>query len=177
MTPFYRVAARIISYDPRWQVEDVETSQSEHSPGRELKLHGAVRRLDTDTQPAARLIRRMAVGGVVEIPILFWALLIAWPLASWKKRLILLALGVPASLVLESITTVCQLVGEMAAVSAMLGGDPNPVTLWDRWSDFIEAGGREALTLLFVLACVALVERVCAYGAHEPAPAESLATA
>jgi hypothetical protein len=37
----------------------------------------------------------------------------------------------------------------MAQASAILAGDNDPVTIWDRWSRFLEAGGQ------FVVVCSA----------------------
>ncbi len=81
----------------------------------------------------------------------FWTLLLIWPAPSIRKRATRLLVGVPVFLGVEAITTATQLILPMAQASAILAGDNDPVTVWDRWSQFLEAGGQ------FAVACGAAI--------------------
>jgi hypothetical protein len=105
------------------------------------------------------VIARLQVGAAVETPLVFWTALLLWPAESWEQRLRLLALGIPMFFALVSVTTVAQLVTELSATSAILAGDPDPLTLWERWSRFLEAGGRFVLELCTALVVVALASQ------------------
>jgi hypothetical protein len=59
-------------------------------------------------------------------------------------------------LALEAATTGCQLLHSMAEASAILAGE-DPVTFWERWSRFLEAGGRFVLEVATALVTVAAV--------------------
>ena len=85
---------------------------------------------------------RVQVGEAIETPVIFWCLLLAWPAQTVRQRLTRLAVGIPVFLALEGVTTACQLVYSLARASAILAGEESPLTLWDRWSRFLEAGGR-----------------------------------
>jgi hypothetical protein len=47
----------------------------------------------------------------------------------------------------------------MALASAMLAGDPNPVTRWDHWSRFLEAGGQIVLASGFAILVASTTRR------------------
>jgi hypothetical protein len=114
-----------------------------------------VRRSQDDLEPAARVIIHVQVGEVIETPVVFWAVVFVWPMATLRRRLVCVAVGIPMFLVLEAATTGCQLVHSMADASAMLAGEADPLTAWERWSRFLEAGGRCALELCAALLTVA----------------------
>jgi len=108
---------------------------------------GEVRRRPEDLRYAGRIISHVQVGEAVETPVVFWTLLLMWPATSMRQRLTRLAIGIPVFLGVEAITTGIQLMHSMAEVSAILAGETNPVTFWERWSRFLEGVGQ------FVLAC------------------------
>jgi hypothetical protein len=160
-TPYYMVAARWIALGHPWEVINIDVVQSNSGPGAILRLTGAiwvftVREGADDSQPAARLISKLQVAAVAESPLVFWTLLFLWPLQSYRQRLVLLALAIPVFLCLETATTVCQLLNPLAYGSAVLAGDPDPITGWERWSRFLEAGGRVVLALTAALLTIAL---------------------
>jgi hypothetical protein len=124
-------------------------------------MTAAVRRHREDAQPAAIVVSEVHVGAVVQLPMAFWALVLGWPIVSARQRCALLVAALPMSLLLESITTVYQLVSPFDYASRVLSGAEDPVTLWERWSRFLEAGGRLALALGGGLLLVAVV------GAHD----------
>jgi hypothetical protein len=55
----------------------------------------------------------------------------------------------------------------MAQASAMLAGDSDPVTPWDRWSRFLEAGGQFVLAFGSAILVAAMTRRT--RGAQESA--------
>lgn len=157
--PYYATVARIIARGHPWSISRVEVANDERSHGSVLRLMGEVRAANDDPGPAAMIRARLQVGAVIQIPILFWTLLLAWPTPTIARRVALLAVGLPVFLGLEAATTVCQLLNPLAYASAVLAGTPNPVTLWEGWSRFIESGGRFVLALCAALITIAAVSR------------------
>ncbi|HEY4445722.1 MAG TPA: hypothetical protein VGN30_15680 [Steroidobacteraceae bacterium] len=158
--PYYTVAARWIAEGRPWQVAGIDVAPNRSGPGSVLRLTGFVRQRADDAQPAANLISKLQVAAVVESPLIFWTVLFLWPVASCRRRVALLALGVPVFLGLEGATTVCQLINPLAYGSAVLAGGSDPVTPWEHWSRFLEAGGRVALAVGAALLVVAIVGSV-----------------
>jgi hypothetical protein len=153
---YYAAVDRLIALSHPWQVISVEVQQGKTNLAAELQLHADVFRHAGALKPAARVVGRVQVGEVIETPIVFWTLLLMWPAASIRQRVIRLVLGIPVFLGLEAITTATQLILPMAQASAMLAGDPDPVTPWDRWSRFLEGGGQFVLASGFAIPVVAM---------------------
>jgi hypothetical protein len=145
--PYYAAVARLISLGHPWTIVSVAVKPGTKSPSPELQLMGEVRRSPEDLRPAGRIISHVQVGEAVETPVVFWTLLLIWPANTMRQRLMRLAIGIPVFLGAEAHTTGVQLMHSMAEVSALLAGELNPLTLWERWSRFLEGGGQ------FVLAC------------------------
>lgn len=139
--PFYRVVANALTAGHPWKVETVRIRQSDAGPAMELQLVGEVRNRITDPEPAALILSRAQLGSITQNAVVFWLLLLLVPPVSIRQLLLYLAVGLPMFALLESITTVCQLVGPMAYATAVLAGEPDPLTLWERWSRFLQAGG------------------------------------
>jgi len=162
--PYYAAAARLLSLGHPWTIVSVAVKPGTKSPSPELQLVGEIRRRPEDLRPAGKIISHVQVGEAVETPVVFWTLLLIWPANSMRRRLLRLAVGIPPFLGVEAITTSVQLMHSMAEVSAMLAGEMNSVTLWERWSRFLEGGGQ------FVLACgfalLALVSTQRSFGHH-----------
>jgi hypothetical protein len=150
--PYYTLAARWIALGHPWEVSKIEVVKSTSGPGMMLRLTGIVR--DDFGRPAARLVSKLQVAAVVMSPIVYWTLLLAWPVRSLRERLAALAIGIPLFLCLEAATTVCQLLNSLAYASAVLSGDRTPVTWWEHWSRFLEAGGRIAMALIAAIFAV-----------------------
>jgi hypothetical protein len=144
--PYYAAIDRMISADHPWEIDRVGVEPGK-SNSAELQIHASVRRHADDPRPQARVVGRVQVGEVIETPVVFWTLLLLWPAASARQRLLRALIGVPAFLVLEAVTTATQLILPMAQASAILAGEDDAVTVWDHWSRFLEAGGQ------FVLVC------------------------
>jgi hypothetical protein len=158
--PYYATFAASIADRHAWRVLDVAVVHDDASHGRVLRLTSEVRRHREDSRPAALVDSSVQVGEVVETPLVFWTLLLLWPVGTLGQRGLRLVIGIPVFLGLEVVTTACQLLHPLAEASALLAGASNPVTLWERWSRFLEAGGRFALEVAAALIPVALVPRV-----------------
>ncbi len=143
--PYYERVAELWAAGRPWEIVNVAVTPGKSRLTAELQLEGYVRRSIDTPERAARVEGRVQVGEAVETPVVFWTLLLAWPAASWRLRAVRLALGIPVFLGLESVTTATQLMLPLAQASAMLAGDADPVTAWDRWSRFLEFGGQFVL--------------------------------
>jgi len=147
VAPYYAAVDRLMATSHPWQITSVDVRPGETKSSTELQLWAYVRRKRDDLSPAARVVGRVQVGEAVETPMVFWPLLLVWPAISIRQRVTRLMIGVPVFFGLEAITTATQLMLPMAQASAILAGDNDPVTGWDRWSRFLEAGGQ------FVVVC------------------------
>jgi hypothetical protein len=82
--------------------------------------------------PSTRDARRsICVPVLVETPVLFGTVVPVWPMATLRRRLVCVAVGIAVFLVLEAATTGCQLVHSMAEASAILAGEVHPLAAWD----------------------------------------------
>ncbi len=159
--PYYAAVARFIAAGHPWEVVSIEVKPSEIGPGSVLALNGNVRRQARDERPAARVVARVQVGEVIETPMVFWTLLLIWPAASARQRLARCAVGLPIFAGLEAVTTAVQLMHNLPEVSALLAGEKNPLTLWERWSRFLEGGGRYVVEMCAVVSVIS-IERLLA---------------
>lgn len=157
--PAYGAGARLLATGEPWQIGAVEVATVPGRPDRVLCLTARVQRSDDQPEPSAQVTGRVALGAVAEVPAVYWALLIAWPAQRRRVRVLRLLCGVPVYLALELATTVLGLVHALPEASAILAGNPDPLTGWERWTRFLEAGGRFALILAAALATLALAER------------------
>jgi hypothetical protein len=155
--PYVLLAARAMAASNPWTIADVTVGQSDSSPATELRLDGYVYRRQGDDAPAARVVTRLSVGEAVETPVVFWGMLCAWPARSIRQRLLMLTVGLPIFLVLAGILTGGQLIHSMSDASAILAGDNDPKTLWDRASEFLEAGGLFVVDLSAALLVIAAI--------------------
>jgi hypothetical protein len=152
-SPYYAAVARLAAAFHPWQISSVDVQPGSSGQGAELKLYGLVRRT-RESPPGAEVIGRVQVGAVVETPLVYWTLILAWPAASMRTRWLRAAAAVPGFLLLEALTTPAQLLLPMAQASAMLWGDQDPLTSWDLWSRFLEAGGQFVISAgVAVLLC------------------------
>lgn len=159
MAPFYAAADRRIALHRPWEVTGVDVRPGKSNLTAELQLQADVFRYQGAPNRAARVVGRVQVGEVIETPLVFWTLLLMWPAASIRQGVTRALVGIPVFLGLEAITTATQLILPMAQASAMLAGDPDPVTLWDRWSRFLEAGGQFVLASGFAILVATTIRR------------------
>jgi hypothetical protein len=158
--PYYAGCARLAALGRPWQIVSVGVEPSQVGPGAALKLIGDVRRHSSDLRPAARVVSRVQVGAVAETPAVFWTMLLLWPAASLRQRLARFALGMPMFLGLEATTTAVQLIHSLPEASALLADANGPVTWWERWSRFLEAGGRFVVEVGWVLLTIVLAQKI-----------------
>lgn len=154
--PYYAAVDRLMARGHPWNIVSVDVRPSDVSPGSVLMLVAEVRRHSSDAQPACRVISRVQVGEAVEAPMVFWVMLLCWPAASLRQRLGRCAVGLPIFLGLEAITTAVQLIHNLPEASALLAGAMDPVTPWERWSRFLEGGGRFVVEVCAVLFTVVI---------------------
>jgi hypothetical protein len=158
--PYYATVDRVIAMAHPWDITVVEVHPGKANLTAELQLQADVFRYPGAPRRAARVVGRVQVGEVIETPVVFWTLLLVWPAAYIRQRVIRLLVGVPVFLGLEAMTTATQLILPMAQASAMLAGDRNPVTPWDHWSRFLEAGGQFVLASGFAILIASLTRRI-----------------
>jgi hypothetical protein len=172
-TPLYRAAAGLIAAGHPWKVLEVGVSRSGPGGSAILRLTGEVRRHREDVLPAAVVVGKLQVGEVVETPIVFWTLLLAWPARTLRERLRRCALGLPVFIALELAIVPLQLTWGMAEASAELAGVSGPLTLWERWSNFLEAGGGFVLQSAAAVATVAAAQQRWHRSREAPQPGVS----
>jgi hypothetical protein len=143
--PYYAGVAHLMAANHPWDVEAVGVGPGKSNLSAELQLRGYVRRHREDPAPAARVVGRVQIGEAIETPLLFWSVLLLWPATSQGRRVARFVVGVPVWLGLEAITTASQLLLPMAQASAILAGGNDALTVWDRWSRFLEGGGQFAV--------------------------------
>lgn len=158
LVPWYTVASRAWSTGQAWRVESVGLRARGTGLGEEMQLHGQVARSRGDAEAAGLAVAHLQLGRVVVTPLIYWAIVACWPALSWGQRCWRMALGVPVYLALEGVTTAAQLVAPMAQASALLAGESDPMTLWLRWSNFLEAGGQFAVDITAGLATIVLAQ-------------------
>lgn len=156
--PCYAAVDRLVAKAHNWAIEQVAVAPDPSGRGSVVRLVGEVRRRRTDPQPAAVVETRVQIGEVIETPLVFWTLLLVWPAASGRQRALRLASGVGVFLCLEALTTAAQLLHPLAEASAILSGEVDPLTPWERWSRFLEAGGNLALAAAAALGALSLAD-------------------
>jgi hypothetical protein len=154
--PYYTAVARLLAVGHPWQIVFVGVRPGDVGPGSVLMLIGDVRRESSDARPSARVVARVQVGEAVETPAVFWTMLLLWPAVSVRQRLVRSAIGLPVFFGLEAITTAVQLVHNLPEASALLADETNPITVWEHWSRFLEAGGRFGVEVCGVLLTIVL---------------------
>lgn len=166
--PYYREIVRLIAISHPWEVLSVDVGPGKSNLRSELQVRAYVRRHREDLRPSAKVIGRVQVGEVIETPIVFWTLLLVWPARSIRQRLTRLAVGVPIFFGLEAMTTATQLILPMAQASAILAGDIDPLTGWDLWSRFLEAGGQFVLICGGAIVAVSIAQRMDSLSTDPP---------
>jgi hypothetical protein len=156
--PYYAAVDRLMASGHPWEIVSIDVRPGDVSPGSVLMLIGDVRRQSSDAHPAARVVARVQVGEAVETPAVFWTMLLLWPAASARQKLAGFAVGLPIFLGLEAITTAVQLIHSLPTASALLAGLKDPLTLWERWSRFLEAGGRFVIEVCAALLAVTIAQ-------------------
>jgi hypothetical protein len=147
MAPFDAVVARLLFLGEPWTVAGLEVVGGDTAGASVLQLRAEVRRSAADTDPAARVRTQLQVGAVAETPLLFFSLLLIWPSRSWQWRLMAMGLAAPVWLLLQALATTLPLADDVFTAAAILAGAHDPLTALERWSRFLESGGRIALAI------------------------------
>lgn len=171
--PFYQQVAQRLARGHHWKVEEVVVAQNPRLHGAELRLTGEVFR-DSEQSAAAVVVSRVQVGEVVETPIIFWTMLLLWPADSLRQRAVRVAVGLLCFPCIEALVGVCSLLSPLAQASAMIAGDANPVTAWERWARFLESGGHFAIEVSAVVLIVATAGRLLDRGVRSLGPRAAL---
>jgi hypothetical protein len=135
--PYYAAVDRLIAAMQPWTIEELVVTRDPKSPGMVLRLTGEIRRQREDSRPAAMVVSRVQVGEAIETPLVFLTLILVWPAATSRERLL-----------------------RLAEAAAILSGDDNPLTPWERWSRFLESGGRFVLAFVAALLALTLTQRL-----------------
>jgi hypothetical protein len=159
MTPFYAAVAEIVSRVHPWRVLDVRVESPPGTGRRVVELVGEVRQNRSDPLPAAAVEGHLQIDSILQTPVIFWTVILLWPSRSFRRKLVFAIAGIPIFLIAEAATTVAQLISPLAQASAMLAGDSDPLTLWERWNRLMEAGGRLVVAFFGALLAVVLTTR------------------
>lgn len=94
-------------------------------------------------------------------PVVLLAMVLAWPVAGWHRRLALFGAALPAAALAVALTTPFLLAGKVEILLQERAGTlgislPEPLTL--QWMLFAEGGGRWLLPLLLGLLCVVFID-------------------
>lgn len=160
MAPYYGLVASVVGDLCGWDIVGVVVADSDAGHGARLRLTGDIYARPTDRLPTARSVSDVAVGEVVETPLVYLGILCLWPLPRGVARWRLLALSLPGLLLLEALTTVAQLLHAMPALARMVAGLPDTVALVDRWTTFLSAGGGVVLDCLVAVLAGTLLARL-----------------
>jgi hypothetical protein len=76
--PYYKSVAAVFVQTRPWALTSIDVARDENRPGVFLRLHGEVREAASAVKPAAILTTRVQVGAVIEAPLIFWTILLAW---------------------------------------------------------------------------------------------------
>ncbi len=160
MCPYYAAVARFIAKPHPWAVREITVRKIGPGAPAEVRLVGIVWSAATHGPSGPiqglRVETELGVGGVIQVPVLFWGVVVAWRAGSRREWLVRWSLGAVIFFALEILTTVCQLVAALAQASAYLAAVHGPVTPWELWSRFLESGGRQALAVAAALITVAI---------------------
>jgi hypothetical protein len=97
--------------------------------------------------------------------VILWSLVIAWPTALLRERVILLLLSLPATIITVALTTPFLLAGRveiMFSEIAFQRGEQRPEPFVVTWLLFTEGGGRWLLPVVMAVGCIFATKRIFA---------------
>ncbi len=118
-----------------------------------LQLTAVVHAGAADSTPVAVVTNHVNVGGIAQVPIVLFALLLVWPARSMRERALRGLFALPALAMLELATTTLQLVAPLLALGTELQWQDERSWL-SGWSAFLESGGRIALAAVVALTII-----------------------
>ena len=155
VAPCYLSAARLIARGEPWQIVDVAVEPSTDKPGMIQQLSALVSGGDARHTRHAQLLGKVHAGAAIEPLLTFWLVLLAWPAVSAKQRWVRILMGAPVFILTDAATTIVSLMHALPWAQNTLAGLPDVPTGWDRWVDFLEAGGRFAISVSAALLTIA----------------------
>jgi hypothetical protein len=164
LAPAYEGALRLLAGQNAWDITRFTIDDSGRDHAVILRVGGTVHRTADPSTSSATVNVTRPVGSLIELAVVFWVLVLGWPVAERRQRLVLVAIGVPVLLLADIASTGCSLAGQFADARAMLqlAADTGAIpevneawTLWERWSRFLEGGGRIVIGVVLALAVIA----------------------
>jgi len=103
--------------------------------------------------PGGSISSSTLAGHALQHPLLMLSLLVAWPSASLSRRIALLAIAVPLLLLVEMLDVPLVLLGSIDDL-ILANVAPGTTAFLAAWMDFMNGGGRLALSIAAALAAV-----------------------
>lgn len=105
--------------------------------------------------PGGSISSSTLAGHALQHPLLLLSLLVAWPAASFFHRMVLLAIAVPLLLLVEMLDVPLVLLGSIEdLIIANIAPDASSFLVY--WMNFLNGGGRLALSIAGAVLVVAL---------------------
>lgn len=157
MAPYYAAVARAVAAGGPWEISGASVASAAGGTGSVIRLTGTVRRTRADAVPAAVVVAKLHAGAALQLPLIYWTIVLASAPLSRRHAVRLIAAALPAFLLLEAASTVAELLSAFADTSrALAGGAPDALTPWAAWAGFLEGGGRIALAAAGALMIVGI---------------------
>ncbi len=155
--PLYRAELAMLA--PQYTVVDLRLQR----PGGEtlialdIKTARAIN-IGTKTVPAGVTMNSSTLmGNVVQHPIIYFSILLAWPGFLTRERLFLLLTGLPLLVLVEALDLPFILLGALEDLMLYnLAPDQLPGSRLVTWMDFLNGGGRLALSAAAAVCNVAI---------------------
>lgn len=103
--------------------------------------------------PGGSISSSTLAGHALQHPLLMLSLLVAWPAASLPRRITLLAIAVPFLLLVEMLDVPLVLLGSIEDL-IVANIAPDSTSFLVAWMNFLNGGGRLALSIAAALAAV-----------------------
>ena len=104
--------------------------------------------------PGGSISSSTLTGAALQHVILMQSLLAAWPAKNTASRLVLMAMSLPWLMLVEMLDVPLVLLGSIDDL-ILANIAPDTGSNWVAWMNFMNGGGRLALTIVAALACVA----------------------
>lgn len=148
MAPYYVAVARTMAAGRPWEISAISVGADARGAGTVIRLTGTVRRARADAAPAAVVVGKLHAGAALQLPLIYWTVVLSWALGSRPRCVQLIASAVPMLLLLEAGSTVAELLNAFADASRALGSEATGMAAaWAGWVAFLESGGRIALAV------------------------------
>jgi hypothetical protein len=163
LLPLFR--AEVMALDDNLSIESLE--QIEDGPNRAIRMRAnlqrPIRRDDRVIYPLGWLPHTAGIYqvylntiGVLQAPAILLIVVLSWPHRSWNELLVRMAVTAPLLLVLLSLDSPAELLGNFRhAVLRPVNG----FSVMFAWARFLEGGGNCALALAFAGSAIALAAR------------------